>query len=222
VLKVGRAGGAMICDVGRARPVAVARGGDGCCAATCEPGRPRDSMEDRGEGGGALDSDLWSASGVALALMIDDLFPAIDVPAVTLSALPMLRVWTWLTLVLVVRDGIAGPPARGDCGSLVETARCRPDEDMAGCEGVEGTSPVNAASDCALAASKSASVSSSTCFNSSFAFEVLVLVLAYALAPRGGIIEVGRESLEHGGGMTFLSSSIPLLTPNSPELRVLS
>lgn len=62
-----------------------------------------------------------------------------------------------LDLALVVLDGIEGPPTRAACGSFVDPERFKPVSEGASCTTEAGAAPVNAARDCALSVSGSAS-----------------------------------------------------------------
>lgn len=124
-------------------------------------GRGRDMTEDLGGEVRRLLSDVVSACEGGIALPVDDRFSAIDVEAVLPDVVLIVRLCGLFVLLLVVRDGMAGPAPRGDCGSLVELVLDRSDPGIAIFDGVADVPPVRAASDCARAASASSVVSSS-------------------------------------------------------------
>ena len=95
--------------------------------------------------------------------MIEDRFSAIELVVTPLFMVLVARLCPSLSLVLVVLEGIRGPPGFGDCGSLVEPDLFNPLSGIVGFGGVgdadSGAAPVRAAKDCALAVSASASLS---------------------------------------------------------------
>ena len=147
-------------------------------------------------------------------LATDERFSAMDVPLVVVLG-P--RAWPSLLFMLparpipspvfalVVREGIEGTPGLGDCGNLVLPVRFRPLTCGSASDGVFGgvPPPVRAARESARASSTFISVSLDV-------FGACPRPTLLTLAPRGGIILFGRESLLAGGGMVCLSSSIAL------------
>ncbi len=138
--------------MGLARVETVALAGDLGFSGICEVGRPRAIIDERG--GDVLIALSASASAwdVGRGLATEDRFSAIEVEDVVLALETLVRLYP--DRVLVVLDGIAGPPTRGDCGNLVEPVLCKPLVDVLDLEEGGSAAPVNAASDCALAASK--------------------------------------------------------------------
>ena len=87
----------------------------------------------------------------------------LDVPSSTIPAgfvvsflLLVMRLCTCFARLLVVLEGIAGPPILDVCGRRVEPVRFKPDSGIANLEVGAGAFPVSAANDCALAASEPA------------------------------------------------------------------
>lgn len=184
----------------------------------CEPGRLRDIIVDRG-GDVCEVVDSFPAGGptmdCGLCFAVEERFSASDVdPFVALAP----RAWPSLVdapgFALVVLEGMDGPPGRGDCGSLVLPALFKPllcaGPSAAVFEGV----PVRAARESARAVSTSMSLS----FD---AFDVCPRPILLTLAPRGGIMLTGRESLLAGGGIVLLSSSMALRRTASGSVSAL-
>ena len=147
--------GGSICDAGRPRDITEAAV---CCPMTCDAGRDRVAWA---RGGDVLlgSSDACSACALLLVTRSSGMERA-----AASDKLLIPRLCVVVLRELVVREGITGapgivgPPALGDCGSLLEPVRLRPDSGSGILDGLEGV-PVRAASESARAAS--ASVSSS-------------------------------------------------------------
>lgn len=172
--------GGSICEPGRPRVITEAAV---CWLMTCDAGRAR--VVDARGGDVLVASSSAACSVLALLLVMRSSGIARGPPAS--AALLIARLCEATLCELVVRDGITGPPGAigpptlGDCGSLLDPDRFKPDSGMGIFDGlVEGAGgteaaagvPVKAASDCALALSASASSS----FSFSLSLEIADIV----------------------------------------------